>query len=141
MAKLEAAVLANSALDHGGVVSMLGAFVSRVGGPEFPVRSQLFFVGRVQWEDADYGTHVVMLLRVEHSLDGEQLARFEATMFVDPEFRTAPGVDPQMPIGSNLVLPLFMEFRRAGMYLVTLTVNGEPLAELPLKVEVAIPSH
>jgi len=134
--ELQAALLCDHAKDYNGLVSILGAFVSRVEGEMFPIRQQLWFVARVTWLPADWGRVQVMSLKVEHP-DGEQLLRFDASTPLPP----APpaDVDPDIPTGSSIVLPIAAEFRRPGVYRVILDINGEQVALLPLKVSARMP--
>ena len=114
------------------MVSVLGAFITKVSGPELPIRHQLWFLARLNWEDEDYDQPHVFVIRAEFAQDGEQLARVEGSTFLP---RPPEGsVDLDLPVGTNLILPLALEFRRQGLYNIILTVNGDELARMPLKV-------
>ncbi|MBW8824839.1 MAG: hypothetical protein JF603_00605 [Acidobacteria bacterium] len=133
MPRIEAAFLADGAKEYNGLVSVLGAFVSRLSAPELPIRASIFLVGRVAWEPDDEGVAHTVRVSVEHA-DGEQIARLDGAM---PPLPTS---DPSGPSpGSNVVLPLNLDFRRVGVYSVILATDGEELARLPLHVQTLLP--
>lgn len=116
---------------------MLGAFIDRVGGPQLPVRIQIWLVARLEWLDEDFGNHHTVVIKIEREDDGEQVARIDGEAFTD---RPPSGAfDPEMPIGGNLVIPIPAEFRRDGLYSVSLSVDAEELWRAPLKVHVELP--
>ena len=124
------ALLCNAAeVDPRGLVSMLGAFVDQIVGPSLPIRGQLWLVARVILHPADDGDHAFQVEVVGR--DGEQVTRVEGT-FTGPPPGTSE--DPELPTGGNLVVPLALEFRRAGVYDVRLLLDGEPRSNLPLRV-------
>jgi hypothetical protein len=135
VADVQNALLCNAAeADPRGLVSMLGAFVDQIGGTELPVRGQLWLVARLVLSAADDGGHAFVVEVVGQ--DGEPVTR------LDGSFQGPPpglGADPDLPQGGNLVVPLALEFRRAGLYEVRLLLDGEPRAELPLRVLVNPP--
>jgi hypothetical protein len=136
--RLQAAVVANAAsVDATGLVSMLGAFVDTVNAPSLPFRQQLWVVARLLLDEEDRAQPHTTTLVVEHSDGTEPVARIEAAMQPTPDGRT---FDPLMPVGAPVVFPLQLEFRRRGIYVVRLVVDGEALWETPLKVRSAIPN-
>jgi len=124
--------------DSSGLVSVLGAFADRIQGPELPVRGQLWFVARLELEERDFDQTHVFVVAVQHSDRTEQVARLEASAFtghpIEGQF------DPEMPLGSNLVVPLPLEFRRLGIYEVSLVADGEPIWSCPLRVDTSLPA-
>jgi len=135
VADVQNALLCNAAeVDPRGLVSMLGAFVDQIGGTDLPVRGQLWLVARVVLGPADDGGHAFVVEVVGE--DGEQVTRIDGS-FQGP----APGssTDRDLPEGGNLVVPLALEFRRAGLYEVRLLLDGEPRAEVPLAVRIIRP--
>jgi len=133
--RLQTALLCNAATtETTGLVSMLGAFVDNVNVGQFPAAVQLWFVARLQWDDTDYGQTHTVVIKVEHP-DGEQLVRIDGSA----DAQLNPGVDPEMPVGGALVVPLMTQFRREGRYEVSLTVNGDLFWMSPLRVRSALP--
>jgi hypothetical protein len=115
-----------------GLVSVLGAFADQIVGPQHPVRGQLWLVARLILDDADFDDAHVIIVVVEYQDGKEQVARFEA-MTGTP--RPTPGsFDPDMPFGANLLLPMPLEFRRDGIYTVSLRIDGEVAWSAPLRV-------
>ena len=54
MITLQAALLSNAASQEAtGLISMLGAFVDQVAGPQLPIRQQLWVVARLLLEEED----------------------------------------------------------------------------------------
>jgi hypothetical protein len=131
-------MLCNAAsVEQSGLVSMLGAFIDRLGGPQLPVRSQLWVVARFDWEDPDFDSQHTLTIKIERVDDGEQVARIDGSVVAE---LPAPGTfDPDMPVGWNVVLPFPAEFRRTGLHRVSLAVDAEPKWETLLKVETQLP--
>ena len=92
-----------------------------------------FFSARQWWDLVPDQTHTVVI-KVEHP-DGEQLVRIDGSA----DAQLNPGVDPEMPVGGALVVPLMTQFRREGRYEVSLTVNGDLFWMSPLRVRSALP--
>lgn len=138
MPDLRNAMLCNAAsVEQSGLVSMLGAFIDHVGGPQFPIRVQLWIVARVEWREEDYGQHHTLVIKVDRVDDGEQVARIDGSAYTE---KPAPGTyDPEMPVGGTIVVPLPMEFRRGGLHRVSLALDAEELWSTPLKVDVQLP--
>ncbi len=136
---LRHAMLANAAsVEQSGLVSMLGAFIDRLTGPQLPVRGNLWLVARVDWEDQDFDTPHTILITVERRDDGEQIARVEGNAVTN---RPPEGsVDSDLPVGGNLIVPLFLEFRREGLHAVTLSVDSDRIWEGDLKVTAQLPA-
>jgi len=135
VAEVQNAILCNAAeADPRGLVSMLGAFVDQISGPQLPIRGQLWLVARVVLTAADDGEHGFVL--EVHGRDGEQVTRIDGSFQGQPP---AMSQDPEMPTGGNLVVPLALDFRRAGIYDVRLLLDGVRRWELPLKVRLAAP--
>ena len=133
MPSVQAAMLCNAAsVEQSGLVSMLGAFIDNISGPQFPIRHQLWLVARVQWNPGDEGRAHTLVVQVAHP-DGEELFRVEGGAAV------GEGSDPTMPSGGNLVVPLLLDVRRPGIYQISLSMNGEPLWVGPLKIETQLP--
>jgi len=132
-------MLCNAAhLDTTGLVSVLGGWVDSVAGPQLPVRSQLWIAARLTIEPSDVTTPHTLQIVVEHASGDEQVARVDAGLPPGtPE--SIEGIDPEMPIGIPVVVPLPLEFRRTGRYLVRLIVDGERLWESPIKVLTTFP--
>ncbi len=136
VADVHNAMLCNAAeVDPRGLVSMLGAFVDQISGGSLPIRGQLWLVARVVLSAADDGEHGFQVEVVGR--DGEQVTRVDGTFAGPPP---GPGTDPELPTGGNLVVPLALEFRRAGIYDVRLGLDGETRAELPVRVRLIHPS-
>jgi hypothetical protein len=118
--------------DSSGLVSALGAFADQIVGPQHPVRGQLWLVARFIVEDDDFDQAHVFIVTVDHNDGDEQVARFEATSTTP---RPAPEtIDRDMPLGANLVLPMPLEFRRDGLYHVSLRIDGDAVWTSRLKV-------
>jgi hypothetical protein len=138
---LQAALLCNAASQEAsGLISMLGAFLDRLQGPQLPIRAQLWLVARLLLEQDDTRSPHAFVIIVEHTDGTEQLARVEATSPAAPDVQAPLGVpDPDLPIGAPLVVPLPLEFRRRGLYVVRLLVDGEQLWEGRLSVQAQLP--
>lgn len=134
MPKLDFAFLAHAAMvDNMGLISVLGAGISLLRGPQFPLRQQLTLVGRVTWkgEEADIA-HVLRVL-VMHP-DGETLHDEHHSM---PAVGLPP--DPDMESFSGFALPLALEVRRPALYHVVIRLDGDEMARLPLRAESLLP--
>ncbi len=134
MPSLDFALLCNAAMEHNGLVSILGGGFDRVSAPQWPINIPVTVASRVVWEEGELGVPHIVRVQVTHS-DGEQLARVEGTTIPQRE----PGMDPGRPIGSMLVLVLPLQFRREGDYAVSIALDAHPLKELPLVVETVLP--
>jgi hypothetical protein len=131
--------LANAAqADQTGLVSVLGAFIDTVQGPQLPVRQQLWVVGRLTLEPEDTTLPHPLAIIVEHSDGTEQVARIEIVLPSAP-----PGsldqFDADLPLGFPLALLLPLEFRRVGIYEVRLVLDGDPIWTQALRVKTIIP--
>lgn len=135
MATLGFALLCNSALEHGGLVSVLGGGLDFVSGPQLPMQMVLTLVTRIVWDEEELGHPQVLRVLVEHAEDGEQLARIDGSAVP----ARGPGSAPDLPVGNTLVQALPLDIRRAGRYRVSITINGEALVELPLTAETTLP--
>jgi hypothetical protein len=135
---LRNAMLCNAAsVEQSGLVSMLGAFIDRLAGPQLPVRGQLWLVARFDWEDADLDAQHMITIKIERVDDGEQVARIDGSVVGE---RPVPGTfDPEMPVGWNIVLPVPAEFRRVGLHRVSLSLDAEVRWDVLLKVETQLP--
>jgi hypothetical protein len=134
---LQAALLANAAsLEASGLISVLGGFVDAVAAPQLPIRHQVWLVARLLAETDDMTSPHAIVVTVDHSDGTEQLARVEATTNAQPEMS---GIDPDLPIGMPVVMPLFLEFRRLGLYHIRLVLDGETVWEAPFKVRTLLP--
>jgi hypothetical protein len=134
---LQAALLANAAsLEASGLISILGGFVDAVAAPQLPIRHQIWLVARLIAEPEDMNDPHAFVVTVDHSDGTEQLARVEATTNAQPQM---DGIDPDLPIGMPVVMPLFLEFRRLGLYHVRLVLDGETVWEAPFKVRTLLP--
>jgi len=135
MASVEFSILCSSALEHGGLVSILGGGLDRVSGPQLPMQLVVTLVTRIIWDERELGHPQILRLLVEHAEDGEQLARIDASA-VPGRAVDAP---TDLPVGNVLIQPLPLDIRRAGRYRVVVAINGEPLAVLPLIAETTLP--
>jgi hypothetical protein len=134
---LQAALLANAAsLETSGLISMLGGFVDAVAAPQLPIRHQIWLIARLIAEQDDMSEPHALVVTVDHSDGTEQLARVEATTNAQAQME---GIDPDLPIGMPVVMPLFLEFRRLGLYHVRLVLDGELVWEGPFKVRTLLP--
>jgi hypothetical protein len=134
--EIHSGLLCNAAAtDSTGLVSMLGAFVDAVQGPELPIRVQLWVVARLRWAQEDLGHAHTVQLRCEREDDGERLAVIDGTTMATPP----PGADLARPMGTMIVLPLALEFRRTGSYRVVIVVDGDALWEAPIYVATTLP--
>lgn len=134
MPSLDFALLCNSAMEHNGLVSVLGAGFDRVSAPQWPINIPVTVASRVIWKENELGTPHILRLEVTHQ-DGEQLARVEGTTVP----RRQPDMDERRPVGSNLVVVLALQFRREGTYSISIAMDAEPLKALPLTVETVLP--
>lgn len=123
------------AQDTNGLLSMLSGFIEGIQGPQLPIRQYLWAVARLHVDAEDLGHQFVVVTRVEHA-DGEQIVRVETNVMA----QKSPQYSPDLPIGVNLTLPLNLEFRREGMYQLSLTTAGELLGAAPLKVTAQYPA-
>lgn len=115
---------------------MLGGFVDSVQAAQLPIRHQLWLVTRLAVEPADMETAHSFVVSVDHSDGTEQLARVEGGFQPQP---TPTGLDPEMPLGVPIVVPLFLEFRRVGVYQIRFRFDGDLLWEAPFKVRTLLP--
>lgn len=127
--------VALGAQESNGMISMLSGFVESIQGPQLPIRNHLFGVARLHVEEAELGQPIVVVSRVEHA-DGEQVSRVELTIVA----HAGPDYTGELPHGVNLVFPLDLEFRREGLYRLSLTAAGELLGEAPLRVAAQFPA-
>lgn len=134
MAGLDFALLAHSARQEpaGGLLSMLGAGINRLGAPEAPIEITLTFVGRVRWDEAELGQEHTWRLVVSHE-DGERLVTLDGAAKPEREEHHLP-----WPITTAILFPVPLLFRRRGTYTVTLRVDDQPMALLPLLVELPL---
>lgn len=134
MPKLDFAFLAHAAMvDSLGLLSVLGAGISLLRGPQFPLRQQLTLVGRITWEDDEQdSTHLLRVL-AQHP-DGETL--WDQHHPLPP---VAMPRDPDLPPFSGFALPLAVEMRRPALYSVTVRLDGDEVARLPLRAEALLP--
>jgi hypothetical protein len=135
MPRLAAAFLCTFAEERGGVVSVLSAFVNQLTTPALPTRGQVTLVADVEIEDADFGQAHIFVVTVNYE-DGESLARVEIPT---PPWERPPDADLDLPLHTPLIIPLVLEFRRAGRYWVALTADGEELVRRPYKVSTVMP--
>ena len=137
MPRVDAAYLANAAyVDPSGLLSVLGAHIEIVNAPQFPWRSQLWIVARLRVEEEDAGDAVPIAVIVEHD-DTERLARVDGTATVLAHPASA---DPDLPVSFQIVMPLQLEFRRAGLYHVKILYNGDEVVDQLLKVRSILPT-
>ncbi len=130
MASTGFALLCSSALEHDGLVSILGGGLDRVTAPQLPIQVIVTLVARVVWTDEELGQPHVVRFSVEHA-DGEQLVQVDGSALPTQ----VPGTRSDIPVGQLLIQPLPLEIQRAGHYKVTISLDGQHLAELPLLVE------
>lgn len=135
MASVDFAILCSSAIEHGGLVSILGGGLDRVSGPQLPMQLVVTLVTRIIWDEAELGHPQILKLLVEHGDDGEQLAKIDGSAVPN----RVPGSASDLPVGNVLIQPLPLDIRRAGRYRVIVAINGEPLATLPLIAETTLP--
>ncbi|MDQ6840368.1 MAG: hypothetical protein M3137_19045 [Actinomycetota bacterium] len=135
MPRLVMLTLALGAQETNGMISMLSGYVESIQGPQLPIRNHLFGVARLHVDEAEMGEPIVLVTRVEHA-DGEQVARVEVSIVA----QVGPDASPDLPHSVNLVFPLDLEFRREGLYRLTLTGAGEVLGEAPLRVTAQFPT-
>lgn len=135
MASARFAVLCHSALEHGGLVSILGGGLNRISGPQLPMQLVVTLVTAVVWSEDELSRPHVLRILVQHAEDGEQLARIEGSA-VPMRSSTAPD---DLPVELLLIQALPLDIRRAGRYLVTVAIDGENLAALPLIAESTLP--
>ncbi|MGH9078202.1 MAG: DUF6941 family protein [Acidimicrobiales bacterium] len=135
MPRLVMATLAHGAQDVAGLVSMLSGFIEAVSGPQLPLRQNLWLVSRLEVDTDELGQAMLVVVRVEHS-DGEQLARVDANLVA----QRSPAYSVELPVGVNLVVPLSLEFRREGLYRVTVSADGEVLGGAALVVSAQLPA-
>lgn len=139
MIRVDSAFIANAAqLEPSGLVSVLGAWVHNVAGAQLPVRQQVWFVARLWLERDDAEAAHTFTVLVEHSDGSEQVARVEVAASPQPA-EAFDQIDPDLPISAPIVMPLALEFRRAGLYYFRLRVDGEELWSSPLKVHSVLP--
>lgn len=114
MARLQTAVLCNAAsVEASGLVSMLGAFIDTVSGPALPVRTQIWIVARLLFEEADVGVDhtfevLVEPVDVQTSAPVQPLVRLSGVARPEP----TPGIDP--PTSNTSSLCSGREERRQG---------------------------
>lgn len=137
MIEVQAAFLSNAAsVEANGLVSLLGAFVEVINTPQLPIRHQLWFVARLTVEEEDMDSPHSVVVTVENSDGTEPLARIEGSA---PALVERGMLDPDVPTGMPVVIPMFLEFRREGLYYVRLVVDGEMMWEGRLKVRRLLP--
>jgi hypothetical protein len=139
VARLQSAFLANAAqLEQTGLLSVLGAFIDSVAGPQLPVRQQIWVVGRFEVTIAEASVAHPVSVIVERADGTEQVARMDVVLSAADELRLAT-FDPDLPIATPLVAPMPLEFRRTGLYLVRIVIDDVEMAALPLRVGTANP--
>ncbi|MPY95424.1 MAG: hypothetical protein GEV08_20920 [Acidimicrobiia bacterium] len=134
MAELDFALLAHSARQEpaGGLLSVLGAGINRLAAQEAPFEITLTFASRLQWDEGELGQDHAWELIVSHA-DGERLAVIGGSAKPEREDHHLP-----WPITTSILRPVPLLFRRPGTYTFTLRVDGEPLALLPLLVDLPL---
>lgn len=134
MASIGFALLCSSALEHDGLVSILGGGIDRVTGPQFPLQTALTLVARVVWSDAELGRSHLVTTRVDHA-DDTHLVELKVPAIP----ARLPGARAEVPVGLLLLQPLPIEIPRAGEYRVSIGLDGVVAAELPFWVEISLP--
>ncbi len=139
MIRVQAAFLANAAqADSTGLISALGGFLDTVGGAELPIRAQIWVVGRLGVDRDDALEAHALAVTVEHSDGSEQVARIDIVLpAVSAD--AIRQLDPEMPVGAPITLPLALEFRRVGIYTVRILVDGDEVWSQPVRVMTTLP--
>lgn len=129
---VEMIALCDAATDHGGRLNLLGVF-DRVGGALPIVLPQCAVVARVRWDREDAGEHQVGIQLVDES--GKQLIPpLDSKLNVPP---MPPELDSH---AVNMILNLQrLHIEKAGVYKLTMTINNEVMAKVPLFVQDTTP--
>jgi len=134
MASIGFALLCSSALEHDGLVSILGGGLDRVMGPQFPLPTALTLVARVVWADAELGRSHLVTTQVDHA-DGAPLLKLDGPVIP----ARLPGARSEVPVGLLLLQPLLIDVPRAGEYRVSVGVDGAVAADLRFWAEIGQP--
>ena len=121
------ALLADAAnVSRQGKLNILGVF-DRIYGTTFPLTwPRMALVARFVASAAEYGTEKTIEI-VTIDADGKRLATASGKM-------TVPQGQAGRPLKINHILPLTLTFPAPGQYSISILINGEPKAEVPLEV-------
>ncbi len=133
MPVLQGALLCDAAHDYGGLVSILGGFVSVTFARQLPTPASIWFAGRVGWAPEELTEPHTMLVRATGP-DGVHLGEVLATLTPDAVQRGAGLQFPELASGINLVFPFPFPLLTEGIHWVTLFVDDQEMAALPMKV-------
>lgn len=134
MPSVDLALLCHSATISNGLISILDGGLDLVETSVLPFRWMSTFLFRISWDDNELGEAHVIRVVFEHT-DGEQLANLDAGAI--PE-RTSSNA-PDLLVTTPAILPLPLEFRRAGRYWIRVLVDGDELKRLPFTVALTHP--
>lgn len=127
MARLDFALLCNSAYVHEGLVSLLAGGLDGITAERMPVQVPVTVVSRVVWEEEDVGQPQLIRIAVHHE-DGEPMG--EATL------QAVPGPGPAVTV---VALPVPLLLRRPGRYFYEVHVNGDVMKTMELNVRSVLP--
>lgn len=132
-------VLCQSAVEHGNLVSMLGAGITQVQAEMLPIGLPLTVVARFYWDPEEGDSPHVVAVRVEHP-DGERLANLEVGVSPLRQEQVPPDRwHPRESRSQRIVLTLPLEVRREAAYQCTIVVDGTPLMSTPIEVTTRLP--
>ena len=134
--QLSFAMFCHSAVAHqNGLISILDGGVDRISATALPTRVPLWFAARISWDiDEAMKTHRFEISTASESGD-ERVANVEGTLPPNP---AAESISAPARAATFIVVPYPLEFRRSGLYVCTLRVDGNPLALLQLAVDAPV---
>jgi hypothetical protein len=127
---LQGALLCDSAREYNGLVSVLGGFVSIIQTPQLPITAPIWFAGRVGFATGELLEPHQIVIKADYE-GRDALAQAEVRLSGPTG---APVPHPELAMGINVVLPMPFLIANEGMYFVEMTVDGQMLVRLPLKV-------
>ena len=135
---LQVATLCDSATDYNGKLCVLGTF-DTICAAQFPViHSQCALALRICFRAEDEGTREFKIRIID--ADGNTIVSIPPQQPNASEEDATLRIDVKLPsdgyfLSRNLVFNLFrLKFDNAGQYSIDISVDGEVLAQIPLRI-------
>lgn len=132
MAEVDLAVLCTAASFRDGLLSILEAGLERFSPADYPVTISPQLVFRLSFREEDFGVANLVRVAVRHD-DGEPIAEVSVSVSYQPP------AGKELSYYTVVIHQLPMQIRRNGIYVVTLTLNGDLARRIPFQVEAQLP--
>jgi hypothetical protein len=132
--QMEAVMLCDFAADYDGRLSIMGGCITRVYARQLPAVHQLYFVARPAYLDAQEALRPHQFSVDVESPEGARVVNLGGGL---QPLRTEddPNRDPRTTLGFNLIFPLPIPLKEAGLHVVVFSFDEIVLARLPVMVE------